>query len=281
VTVIEAAQNADGGWPYYKGQQSWTEPTAFALLSELAIGDAGTERVRNGIRWLKASQNSDGGWGPQPGVGPSTWVTAMVGLLPEPLIGMQTRQAGTRWLLEQTGQESTAIYRVRQWMMGNHGVDGGVDRGWPWFPGAAAWVMPTAISVLALMKEQRTRPAEPVAARISAGQHFLITHACKEGGWNHGSTHALGYESKAYPETTGVALLALKNVKTPVVEAGIAVAEKFLSEPNCPGAAWLRLALAAHGRPPGAEGPAPRSQTVNTVEAAVRILSENPHEVLS
>jgi hypothetical protein len=285
VTIIEAAQNADGGWPYYKGRKSWTEPTAFALLSELAIGAEERECFRHGILWLRANQNHDGGWGPQPGVGPSTWVTALVGLLPEPLIGQHARQTGTHWLLEQTGQESTVVFRVRQWMMGNHDVDGGADRGWPWFPGAAAWVMPTAISVLALMKEQRIRPSVPTQARIAAGQHYLLSHACKEGGWNHGSTRVLGYEAKPYPETTGVALMALKNVKSQVVAQGISVAERFLSDPKCPGASWLRLALSAHGRPVAAEPMAASvsgtHRAVNTVEVAVRILSENPHELLS
>jgi hypothetical protein len=281
VTAIEAAQNTDGGWPYYKGQTSWTEPTVFALLSELAVGGAETDTVRKGIRWLRATQNHDGGWGPQPGVGPSTWVTALAGLLPRSLIGDDPGKAGTKWLLEQTGEESTVVFRVRQWMMGNRVIDGGADRGWPWFPGTAAWVMPTAISILALKKIQLIRPEQPVRERIDAGRHFLVSHACKEGGWNHGSTHALGYEAKPYPETTGVALLALKGVNSPAVEAGLNVAEHFLRDPNCAGRSWLRLALTAHGRHVSSEERTPFLRKVNTVDAAIRVLSENSNALLA
>lgn len=286
--VIEAAQNADGGWPYYPGHASWTEPTVFALLSELAVGGAETEPVRRGIRWLRAAQNLDGGWAPQPGVGPSTWVTALVGLLPELLMGEGPRASGTRWLLEQTGEESTIIFRVRQWMMGNQDLKGGSDQGWPWFPGAAAWVMPTAISILALKKEhlkkeQRKRSQEAIGLRIESGRHFLLSHACSGGGWNHGSTHALGYESQPYPETTGVALLALKDLKSPTIDAGLRVANEFLSRPNCPGASWLRLALTAHGReaPAGIEESNPGRRRLNTVDAAVKVLSENSNALLT
>jgi Prenyltransferase and squalene oxidase repeat len=281
VAVIEAAQNPDGGWPYYKGRTSWTEPTVFALLSEFASGRADTEPFHKGVRWLRDSQNQDGGWAPQPGVGPSTWVTALVGLLPEKAMAGAARNCGTQWLLQQTGQESTMIFRVRQWMMGNHEINGGTDRGWPWFPGAAAWVMPTAISIIALKKEQRARPTNDVKSRIELGEHFLLSHTCKEGGWNHGSTHALGYESKPYPETTGVALLALMNVKSTVVDAGLEVAEHFLKQPNCPGAPWLSLALAAHSRPLPREIIRPIDRSLGVVDAAMWELSDHSYALFS
>ena len=75
-----------------------------------------------------------------------------------------------------------------------------------------------------------------------------MKHMCKEGGWNHGSVRALGYESRPYPETTGMALAALRGLRTPEVALALKVAKKFL--PDCRSADalnWLRLGLMAHG----------------------------------
>jgi hypothetical protein len=278
IPAIGAAQNADGGWPYYPGRSSWTEPTAFSLLSGIALDAASVQR---GAGWLKATRNSDGGWSPQPKVGPSTWVTALVALLPETLIGGEAHHGAITWLIEQTGQESSLAHRVRQWMLGNQDLSQGAERGWPWFPGAAAWVMPTAIALLALRKEQKIRPSDSLRVRIESGQQFLLTHSCADGGWNHGSTHALGYESKAYPETTGVALIALRGVKSPVVDHGIAVAEKFIQEDQPAGASWLRLGLRAQGKPVGPAPDPPSSMRLNIVDEALLAISRNTDDLFA
>jgi Prenyltransferase and squalene oxidase repeat len=277
VAVIETAQNADGGWPYEQGRSSWTEPSALALLS----GGLSAGSVKLGVDWLKSSQNPDGGWSPQPRTGPSTWVTALVALLPARLIGETTHRNSIGWLLEQTGQESSLVFRVRQWMLGNQSLNAGTEPGWPWYPGAAAWVMPTALSLLALRMEQNNKPSEPIRQRIHGGTRYLLTHACKDGGWNHGSTHALGYESKAYPETTGVALLALRGVKSPEIDRGITEAEKFFRQPDPAGVAWLRLGLLAQGQPAPALSPSHRPRKVNVVDEALYRLSERPNVLLA
>jgi hypothetical protein len=186
-----------------------------------------------------------------------------------------------KWLLEQTGQESSLVHRIRQWMLGNQDLGAGAEKGWPWYPGAAAWVMPTAISLLALKKEQAARPSDALKERIAGGTQYLLLHSCKEGGWNHGSTHALGYEASPYPETTGVALLALCGVKSPEVERGIGQAEKFFQEPNPAGAAWLRLGLLAQGKPaPNLPQPL-HSHRMNLVDEALNRLTETPHVLLA
>jgi hypothetical protein len=65
---------------------------------------------------------------------------------------------------------------------------------------------------------------------------------CREGGWNHGSVRALGYESKAYPETTGMALAALHGVQAPELPRAIGVAQRFLAACRSADALnWLRL----------------------------------------
>ncbi len=171
------------------------------------------------------------------------------------------------------------VNRVRQWMLGNQDLSFGSDEGWPWYPGAAAWVMPTAISLIALRKENRIRPSEALKQRIDGGIRYLLSHTCKDGGWNHGSTHALGYESSAYPETTGVALLALRGVKAPQVDGGVALAEKFMEQPEPAGLAWLRLGLLAQGRHVAALSQEIVERHTDVADEAVLRISEAP-EVL-
>jgi hypothetical protein len=74
---------------------------------------------------------------------------------------------------------------------------------------------------------------------------------CLGGGWNHGSVRALGYESTPYPETTGMALAALRGVRCPETERALNVAGRFLAECRSADALnWLRIGLMAHGRLP-------------------------------
>jgi hypothetical protein len=284
VATIETVQNADGGWPYEPGRVSWTEPSVFALLSGLGSGSSTgltADSVKRGIEWLRASQNPDGGWSPQPKTGLSTWVTALAALLPASVLGEGVHQKSVKWLLEQTGQESNMVHRIRQWMLGNQDLSSGAEKGWPWYPGAAAWVMPTALSLLALRKEQAIHPSDALKERIQSGTQYLLLHTCKEGGWNHGSTHALGYEASPYPETTGVALLALRGVKSPEIDRGIAQAKKFIEEPNPAGAAWLRLGLAAQGRSVPALLPPGHPRKLNVVDEALYRLNETPNILLA
>jgi hypothetical protein len=129
--------------------------------------------------------------------------------------------------------------------------------GWPWVPGSAAWVSPTALATLALDGENRLHPAASLASRVEAGRRFLFNRMCKGGGWNHGATRALGYESGPYPETTGMALVALRGCAGAETDQSLSVALRFLDQCRSADALnWLRLGLTAHGRmPQGYEPP--------------------------
>ena len=52
---LRQTQNADGGWGYFPGKQSWLEPTFYAAVA--LAGEAGADRA-----WalLKTWQNADG-----------------------------------------------------------------------------------------------------------------------------------------------------------------------------------------------------------------------------
>lgn len=243
---LAARQNPDGGWPYTRGV-SWTEPTVYALL---ALRDAGEpEAVRRGLSWLRAAQRPDGSWPPQPGVDESAWVTALVALVPPEKLGEAAHSAAIQWIAGSSGEESGGIYRLREWLLGHRSQSSQQTPGWPWVPGTAAWVAPTSVAVLALDKECRRGTRPELEKRLTEGRQFLLERMCNGGGWNHGSTQPLGYPTSPYPETTGLALAALRGVRAPQIEVSLVLAQRFLRECRSADAwNWLRLGLLAHGR---------------------------------
>jgi hypothetical protein len=241
-------QNPDGGWPHVRGK-SWTEPTVYAVLALWTAGEM--QAAQRGLAWLRATQRADGGWGPQPGVDESNWTTGLVALLPPEAIGPKIHGQAISWLMGTTGHETSFEYRLREWLLGTPKRRELEFAGWPWIPGAAAWVGPTSVAVLALDMEYARRPMAGVRERIDDGRRFLLARACEQGGWNHGSVGALGYASKPYPETTGMGLAAMRGVRAPQVDAALTVARQFLSDCRSADAQnWLRLGLSAHGALP-------------------------------
>jgi len=249
IEALIGRQNPDGGWPYSRGG-SWTEPTVYAIMALLSAGE--TVSAQRGIAWLASIARRDGGWPPRAGVDMSTWVTALVALLGPRNIGAAPHGRAIRWLLDTTGEESTFAFRLREWLLGN--TTSGIDAkfpGWPWVPSNAGWVVPTSVAILALDQEQRRQPSPEILHRIEAGRYFLLGRTCDEGGWNYGSSHPLGYPSRPYPETTGIALAALRGNRSSRVRHALAAAEGFLAECRSADALnWLRFGLRVHGRLP-------------------------------
>jgi squalene cyclase len=265
-------QNADGGWGY-RGGSSRTEATAYALLALAVRAPADPAPAQRALGWLRSTQRPDGGWAPQPAVAQSTWVTALVLLALSQWDQRQERGRAAEWLLGSRGQESSWVFRLRMWMLQQSSGPAGGTTGWPWVPGSAGWVPPTAITILALQKAVSGSQDRHVAARVAAGKEFLLARVCPDGGWNDGSTGAFGYTSNSYPETTGMALLALHGTSRKQVARGIERAEKWLqTSRSAEAAAWLRLALLAHGMlVPAVPPPACRT----SVEAALWMLVES------
>jgi hypothetical protein len=271
IQALLARQNADGGWPYAKGV-SWTEPTVLAALALLAGGHQ--DSADRGICWLETVGRADGGWAPQPAVAESTWVTSLVTLLPPERLGEARHGRGLQWLIHLTGRESTSLEHLRMRMKGVEPQPEWSNHGWPWFPGAAAWVGPTSMAILALRKQMERKPSAQVEARIGQGRRFLLSRTCQGGGWNHGSQRALGQDGLPYPEMTGLALAALAGCDAPEIAPSLVLAEKLLrSERSADAQTCLRLGLLAHGRP--IPSPLPSSLPCRTVrDMALRILVE-------
>jgi hypothetical protein len=273
---LAARQNSDGGWPYARGV-SWTEPTVYALMALLDAGDS--EAVRRGFRWLRIAQRSDGGWPPQTGVDESTWVTALVALLPPEQFGDAVHEKAVNWVAGSSAEESGPIFRLRQWLLGQSSLSSNQAPGWPWIPNTAAWVAPTSIAVLALQKESRRDSRSDLQKRLDEGRNFLLQRMCKGGGWNHGSTTPLGYPTTPYPETTGMALTALHGVHARQIDVSLPLAQRYLSECRSADAwNWLRLGLLAQGRLPAHAAPAAELQFRSVPEVSLDLILQAAFE---
>ena len=270
IPALLAAQNPDGGWGAHPGSRSWTEPTAWALLA-LHTSDSDPVPLRRGVSWLRQAQLSDGGWASSPGIGDRCWVSAVVALLPEDLLGSDEHRRALVAVRAGAGALPDWTDRLRQWMLGAKPQQGPITQGWSWVPGTAPWLVPTALSVLALRKHAGASAENRIL--LEHAQNYLLERQCRDGGWNHGSTRALGYESSSYPETTGLALLALRGVRSAAVERGIDRAAQHAR--NCQtleGAYWLRLAFYAHGRT--AQVDAPKRSSADNREQALAMIVE-------
>jgi Prenyltransferase and squalene oxidase repeat len=273
MTDWASRQNGDGGWAYNKGC-SWTEPTAFVLLAR-PVTKLDSRSFNAGLKFLLSMQREDGGWRPQPDVAESTWVTSVVSLLPQEAIGAKRLDRAIDWLEGQTGRESSWSYRFQQWRAGSNEKH---PDGWPWFPGAAAWVIPTSLGILAFERELTRRDSPRLRARVDAGREYLFSRMCADGGWNHGSNNALGRDGDSYPETTGIALLALHRAAGSAgIERAKAAARRHLETcRTVEGLAWLRMGLKAHGENvPLKPGPEPRT-TIDAALAALASADRNP-----
>ncbi|MBV9611812.1 MAG: terpene cyclase/mutase family protein [Acidobacteriaceae bacterium] len=265
---LEDAQNADGGWTYGNGS-SWTEPTALALLALEASGVTNTAFQR-GCRWLIETQRSDGGWPPHPSVHLSTWVTSLATLALAGGSWSTSANRGLEWLVRQSAHDTTPVERFVFRLRG--GLAPIQTGGSPWLPGTAAWIAPTAMSVIALSYAARRLQRPELRPLAHSGQQYILCHRCSDGGWNHGGSRYLSENATSYPEMTGMALLALGGVPAAELTVPLALAERQLALPgSLEGLCWLRLGLAHHGRDCGdsdASGFACRT----TRDASLRLL---------
>jgi Prenyltransferase and squalene oxidase repeat len=244
--LLLAKRNQDGGWPYRFGS-SWTEPTAFALLALSSARYRGRE-VDEGRKWIRQTQNGDGGWSTAPGIRQSCWVTnAALLALPDDDLSSHNGRKGLAWVTAQTSADPGLLARFVRFL--NHDSSEEVWKlGAPWVPGASAWVAPTCLMLLLLRRATKLPGGERYESRMREGQKFLLARRLSDGGWNHGGAYVPGERVASYPETTGLALLALEGYDGQSLQSSVRLAEHMAPQAQSAEAwAWLRLGLAAQG----------------------------------
>ena len=189
-------------------------------------------------------QRSDGGWSPQPDVAESTWVTALAALLPEEAIGAAAVETSfgvagrpdrkrIGWSCANSANDRTEIMRT-------------IPEGWPWFPGAAAWVIPTSFGILAFERALTRRAGtRGCADRVNSAREFL-SNACAptEAGITApaGPWAATGNPIRKRPASRSRRCRAYR--RRPTIErAKDAARRHFAACRTAEGIAWLRMGL--------------------------------------
>jgi hypothetical protein len=106
-----------------------------------------------------------------------------------------------------------------------------------------SWVEPTAMALLALAVERKSRHPRAVE-----GLRLLVDRAIPSGGWNLGNPVVFKTPLRPLPGPTGLALLALSSLgaTSPVVDAAIGYLKKALAETLAPiSLGWGLLGLRA------------------------------------
>ncbi len=198
--LLRAVQNSDGGWGYKSGGISFVEPTAAALLV-LSLDAQSGLHVQRARAFLESLQRADGGWGIAALDDESGWMTAWaVRALAHS--ESDAAQRGVNWLLQNSGIRVTDPHQI-QGVKKVLNIDPTIT-GWAWQPGDAAWIFPTALSLLALHEMNvREHP------RVREGIQYLLDRAIATGGWNIGNPFMVTGNMPPTVENTTLALIAL------------------------------------------------------------------------
>jgi hypothetical protein len=275
--ALAAAQNADGGWGYFPGKQSWLEPTIYALL---ALADQ-SDGAMFGRGWelIRSWELPGGGWRGCAAVNEAHWATSLVVTLHAALdVYDGACERGLAWLVGSTGAEGRPLSRLAHWLRpASVEFDPGLC-GWPWQAGASSWIEPTAHALMALRGAQVHTNSPEVSSRIENGERMLLERRCRDGGWNYGNRRVLGADLPSYPETTALALMALGGHASVQWGAVLNHVERMWRETRSPLArAWLGACLLQYcgerPSPSGAPGVAPTGDDL--VVAAVEAIRWN------
>jgi len=240
-----------GGWSYGSSvRQAALEPTCLSLL---ALRWDPSPALARGLKLLLSIQNPNGSWPAFTGddsEGSGLTALAVIALINNGEMGLQTQQ-GVEWLLRSKGRESHWLWRWKFATTDTHVRFNPNKFGWPWQPGTCSWVIPTALSIIALKQAFVCCKPDQVRSRIRLGTEMLLDRACPGGGWNAGNGVVYGVPLAPHLDAAAIALLALAGERSnDAIASGLVWLERRAATASAPWSlAWSILALDAYGRP--------------------------------
>ena len=242
IQYLLSSQNNDGGWGYFPNQTSSVEPTSCVVL---VIKEQ--EKLRDfhsqAIEWLINAQNNDGGWGINRLDNKSGWQTAWALIsLAGSSANPEFIKSATDWLLNfglKSLEENETLDTIRK----HFNIDTNLY-GWPWQSGEAAWIEPTALSLLALNSVEMDPQHHE---RIQEAILYLDDRRCRDGGWNFGNPVMFNKDLPPRTYHTSLSILALSRISPNIILGeDISTLNKLLDDEGRPlGIALGILALKA------------------------------------
>jgi hypothetical protein len=242
---------AGGGWSYGSSvRQAALEPTCLSLLA--LRWDSGRGRSRS-LDLLLSMQNPNGSWPAFRGddsEGSGLTALAVIALINNGETTLQTDR-GIKWVPGLKGRESHYLWRWKFRTTDTHVRFDPNKFGGPWLPGTCSWVIPTALSIIALRQAFVCCKSDQVSLRIHRGTEMLLDRACPGGGWNAGNGVVYGAPLAPHLDATAVALIALAGEQRNfAVASAVDWLERRVGTCSAPWSlAWTIMALAAHSRP--------------------------------
>jgi len=249
--ILTKQELPGGGWSYgWSSSQAALEPTCLGLLA--LRWDSSPARAR-GLRLLLELQNPNGSWPAfrcDDSEGSGLTALAVIALINNGETTLQTER-GVEWLLGSKGRESHWLWRWKFETTDIHVRFDPSKFGWPWLPGTCSWVIPTALSIIALRQAFVCCKPDQVKFRIRRGTEMLLDRACPGGGWNAGNGVVYGVPLVPHLDATAIALIALGGEqRNHAVASALDWLEHTAQTCSAPWSlAWSILALDTRSRP--------------------------------
>src|ERR1700722_1419008 len=215
VHILASRQLPSGGWSFTGSRQTNVEPTC---LAGLALEWEAQATRASAIKFLLHSQLNTGGWPAFQGDAEGSWTTALVlCTLNGTSEFASAREKACHWLISESGREGHWFWRWKFNTVDRKVRFNPAKYGWPWAPGSASWVIPTAFSIIALKQYTVCNRLEASENRIRLGVEMLLDRVCVAGGWNSGNSVVYGVPLRPHVEATAIALMALQGEHRSVV----------------------------------------------------------------
>jgi len=207
--LLEQQNPASGAWGYRRGQDA-VEPTCLALMA-IRAGKGASGRLA--ARWLEEQQTASGACHAFVGHDEDAcWTTSLAVIS---LVNSFPTSAGlqrvVQWLIKARGREAQWLWRWKFQTVDTKVSFDPAKFGWGWVEGTTSWVIPTALTIIALQKAVRSGLCQDgeCRGRIQLGCEMLLDRMCPGGGWNAGNSVVFGVALQPHIDATAIALLAL------------------------------------------------------------------------